>query len=95
MLHKLVSVMARACLLFVAAATLSPPYLRPRLTENEATLSVLLEHVGAFAVIGFLCSLYPNCACLPSCPSHLERQFVTLYAGSNLYRGERLWRMQV
>jgi VanZ family protein len=56
MLHKLVSVMAWACLLFIAAATLSPPYLRPRLTEDEATLSVLLEHVGAFAVMGFLFS---------------------------------------
>ena len=28
-------------------------------------------------------------------PSHLERKFVTLYDGSNLYRGERLWRTQV
>jgi hypothetical protein len=28
-------------------------------------------------------------------PSHLERRFVTLYDGANLYRGERLWRMQV
>jgi len=28
-------------------------------------------------------------------PSHLERKFVTLYYGSNLFRGERLWRMQV
>jgi hypothetical protein len=28
-------------------------------------------------------------------PSHLERKFVTLYDSSNLYRGERLWRMQV
>jgi hypothetical protein len=27
--------------------------------------------------------------------SHLERKFVTLYDGSNLCRGERLWRMQV
>ena len=27
--------------------------------------------------------------------SHLERKFVTLYYGSNLFRGERLWRMQV
>jgi hypothetical protein len=28
-------------------------------------------------------------------PSHLERKFVTLYDSSNLYGGERLWRMQV
>jgi hypothetical protein len=27
--------------------------------------------------------------------SHLEHKFVTLYDRSNLYRGERLWRMQV
>ncbi len=26
---------------------------------------------------------------------HLERKFVTLYDGSNLCGGERLWRMQV
>ncbi len=28
-------------------------------------------------------------------PSHLERKFVTLYDGSILCRGERLWRIQV
>jgi VanZ family protein len=57
MLHKLVSVMAWACLLFVAAATLSPAYLRPRLTEIEPALIVIFEHIGAFAAIGFLFSL--------------------------------------
>jgi hypothetical protein len=31
----------------------------------------------------------------PIGPSHLERKFVTLVDGSNLYRGERLWGMQV
>jgi VanZ family protein len=47
----------RACLLFVAAVTLSPLYLRPRLMQSETTLIVLLEHVGAFVVVGFLFSL--------------------------------------
>jgi hypothetical protein len=27
--------------------------------------------------------------------SHLERKFVTLVDSSNLYRGERLWRMEL
>ena len=57
MLHKLVSMTAWACLLFVAAATLSPLYLRPRLLGDEPALIVILEHVGAFAVIGFLFSV--------------------------------------
>lgn len=57
MLHKLVSVMAWTCLLLIAAATLSPAYLRPRLTESEPALIVILEHVGAFAAMGFLFSL--------------------------------------
>jgi VanZ family protein len=57
MLHKFVSMIAWVCLLFVASATLSPVYLRPRLLENEPALIVILEHVGAFAVMGFLFSL--------------------------------------
>ena len=57
MSHKLVSMIAWAGLLFVAWATLSPAYLRPRLTENESALIALLEHVGAFAAIGFLFSV--------------------------------------
>jgi VanZ family protein len=48
---------AWACLLFVASVTLSPAYLRPRLMENEPALIVILEHVGAFAVMGFLFSV--------------------------------------
>ena len=56
-LHKLVSMSAWACLLFVASVTLSPAYLRPRLMETETALIVSLEHVGAFAVIGFLFSV--------------------------------------
>jgi VanZ family protein len=57
MFHKLVSVTAWACLVFVAFATLSPAYLRPRLMETEPALIVILEHFGAFAVMGFLFSV--------------------------------------
>jgi VanZ family protein len=57
MLHKLAPTTAWACLLFVASVTLSPAYLRPRLMETEPALIVILEHVGAFAVIGFLFSV--------------------------------------
>jgi VanZ family protein len=57
MFHKSISLIAWACLLFVALATLSPLYLRPRLMETETATIVLLEHVGAFAVIGFLFSI--------------------------------------
>jgi VanZ family protein len=57
MFRKVVSLAAWACLLFVAVATLSPLYLRPRLIESETALTVLLEHVGAFAIIGFLFSV--------------------------------------
>jgi VanZ family protein len=57
MLHKLAPMTAWACLLFVGSVTLSPVYLRPRWTETEPALIVILEHVGAFAVIGFLFSV--------------------------------------
>jgi VanZ family protein len=63
MLYKLVSMIAWACLLFVAWATLSPASLRPRLLETAPASIVLLEHFGAFAVIGFLFSVtYPRTA---------------------------------
>lgn len=55
--HKLVSVAAWTCLLFIASATLSPLYLRPRLTQAEPVLIVFLERFAAFAVIGFLFSV--------------------------------------
>jgi VanZ family protein len=57
MFYKLVPMTAWACLLFVAFATVSPAYLRPRLMQPESPLTILLEHVGAFAVIGFLFSV--------------------------------------
>lgn len=52
--HKLTSIAAWAFLTFVAFATLSPYAWRPELTETEPGLVVILEHVAAFAVLGFL-----------------------------------------
>jgi len=54
--YRLVSIMAWICLLFIAWATLSPVTLRPRLLETDPAAIVIVEHVGAFAVIGFLFS---------------------------------------
>lgn len=54
MLHRLVSAVAWACLALIAFATLSPAYLRPKLWAVESDSIVLLEHVGAFALLGFL-----------------------------------------
>jgi VanZ family protein len=54
MLHRLVSAFAWACLALIAFATLSPAYLRPKLWAVESDSIVLLEHVGAFALLGFL-----------------------------------------
>lgn len=55
--NKLLPTIAWACLLIVVSATLSPVYLRPRLMEIEPVWIVFLEHVSAFAVIGFLFSV--------------------------------------
>src|SRR6476620_7062160 len=52
--HNVVTIAAWAFLTFVACATLSPYAWRPELTETEPGLVVILEHVGAFAVLGFL-----------------------------------------
>jgi VanZ family protein len=61
MFHRVLLTTAWACLLFVALATLVPLHLRPHLTGAETLLSVLIEHVGAFAVLGFLFSIsYPR-----------------------------------
>jgi hypothetical protein len=57
MLHKLVSAAAWACLALIAFATLSPAHLRPKLWAGESDSIVLLEHVGAFALLGFLFSI--------------------------------------
>ena len=60
-MHKLVLTAAWACLLFIAFATLVPLHLRPRVTDAETWLSVLIEHVGAFGVLGLLFAIgYPR-----------------------------------
>ena len=41
-------------LTFIVFATLSPLYLRPRLTGAEPSLIVLFERFGAYAVLGLL-----------------------------------------
>jgi VanZ family protein len=48
---------AWAWLGFVAFATLSPPHLRPELTNTEPTAIVVFEHVGAYALLGILFSV--------------------------------------
>ena len=59
--HKILSVTAWTLLAFVAFATLSPYSLRPELTRTEPGLVVMLEHVGAFGLLGLLFYLrYPG-----------------------------------
>ena len=50
-------VAAWAWLAFVAFATLSPAHLRPELTPTEPAAIVVLEHVGAYALLGILFSV--------------------------------------
>jgi VanZ family protein len=57
MLHKLIVVLAWACLAFIVFATLSPLALRPRLSADETALIVIVERVGAFALLGLLFSI--------------------------------------
>ena len=52
--HRILSVTAWALLAFIAFATLSPYSLRPELTKTEPGLVVMLEHVGAFGLLGLL-----------------------------------------
>jgi len=60
-LHKLVLTAAWCCLLFLAFATLAPLHLRPQMTYAETWVSVLIEHVGAFGVLGLLFTVcYPR-----------------------------------
>jgi hypothetical protein len=54
MLHKLIAIAAWATLTFIIFATLSPAHLRPELTATEPAVIVVLEHIGAFAVLGLL-----------------------------------------
>lgn len=61
MQQKLVAVAAWTCLAFIAYATLSHPEARPGLTSSEPFHVVLLERVGAYALMGSLFSLaYPR-----------------------------------
>jgi VanZ like family len=60
-LHKFILTAAWCCLLFLAFATLAPLHLRPKMTDAETWLSVLIEHVGAFGVLGLLFTVcYPR-----------------------------------
>jgi VanZ family protein len=52
--HRILSFAAWAVLTFIAFATLSPYSLRPELTETEPGLVVMIEHVGAFGLLGLL-----------------------------------------
>ena len=52
--HRILPIAAWAFLTFIAFATLSPFSLRPELTETEPFLVVVLEHVGAFGLLGLL-----------------------------------------
>ena len=60
-MHKVVLAAAWGWLLFIAFATLAPLHLRPQMTEAETWSTVLIEHVGAFGVLGFLFAVgYPR-----------------------------------
>ena len=52
--HRILSITAWAFLTFIAFATLSPYSVRPELTKTEPSLVVMLEHVGAFGLLGLL-----------------------------------------
>ena len=52
--QKILSITAWAVLAFIAFASLSPLDLRPQLTKTESALVVMIEHVGAFGVLGIL-----------------------------------------
>lgn len=59
--QKILSITAWAFLTFIAFATLSPYSVRPELTRTEPGLVVILEHVGAFFLLGLLFFLrYPE-----------------------------------
>jgi VanZ family protein len=57
MLHRFVSAFAWACLAFIVFATLCSAQLRPELAAVESDSIVLLEHVGAFFLLGLLFSI--------------------------------------
>jgi VanZ family protein len=52
--QKILSITAWAVLAFIAFASLSSLDLRPQLTKTESALVIMIEHVGAFGVLGIL-----------------------------------------
>lgn len=54
MIRRAVSATAWACLAFITFATLAPYAMRPELTETEPSLIVMIERLGAYAVLGLL-----------------------------------------
>jgi hypothetical protein len=61
MFQKLTAIAAWACLIFIIYATLSNLSGRPRLTENESALIVVVERFGAYCLLGLLFRLaYPG-----------------------------------
>ncbi len=61
MLQKSSAILAWVCLAIVVYATFSPPGFRPGLATNETPLTVTIERVGAFVLLGLLFSIgYPK-----------------------------------
>jgi hypothetical protein len=59
--QRLISLVGWTLLGFVAFATLSPPWSRPELMAAEPPIVVIIEHVGALGLVGFLMFLaYPT-----------------------------------
>jgi VanZ family protein len=52
--RRILAFTAWAFLAFIAFATLAPYAIRPELTETEPDLVVMIEHVGAFGLLGLL-----------------------------------------
>jgi hypothetical protein len=61
LLHRIILIGAWVCFFFVAFATLVPLHLRPQVSHVETWSSVLVERVGAYAILGVLFSIsYPR-----------------------------------
>lgn len=52
--RRILAFTAWTFLAFIAFATLAPYALRPELTETEPGLVVIIEHIGAFGLLGLL-----------------------------------------
>ena len=58
--QRFITLLAWTLFGFVVFATLSPPSSRPELTATEPPIVLLIEHAGAFGLVGFLLFLaYP------------------------------------